>query len=85
MLFLRQEASREGEEVRASLEEAENEARRIARILKSSMPKDWGFTLILYSFGGDGFMTYLSSGQREDCIKMLEELLIKIKSNEGNV
>lgn len=70
---------------RAPLEAAEVEAQKIARILKDNMPNGWGFTLILYSYGAEGFMTYLSTGQREDCIKMLEELLLKIKNNERNV
>lgn len=70
---------------RAPLESAEVEAKKIARILKDNMPDGWGFTLILYSYGGEGFMTYLSTGQREDCIKMLEELLLKMKNNERNV
>mgnify|MGYP001609691257 CR=1 FL=1 len=71
--------------MRANLEQAENCARDIGRIIKKSMPEGWGFSLVLFSFGEDGLMTYLSSGQREDCIKMLEELLTKIKSNERNV
>lgn len=64
---------------RAPLEAAEVEALKIARVLKDNMPNGWGFTLILYNYGDEGFMTYLSTGQREDCIKMLEELLLKIK------
>ena len=70
---------------RANLEQAENHARDLGRLLKKNMPEGWGFSLVLYNFEGDGFMTYLSSGNREDCIKMIEELLTKIKSNERNV
>lgn len=74
---------------RANLEQAEIKCREIAkkigRAIKADMPLNWGFTLILYSYGGDGFMTYLSSGEREQCIKMLEEILVKIKNNEPNV
>lgn len=70
---------------RANLEKAEIEAKNLARELKSKLPIGWGFTIVLYNYGGDGFMTYLSTGKREDCIKMLEELLTKIKTNERNV
>ena len=59
---------------RASLEEAENQARKIGRVLKTALPIGWGFTIVLYTYD-QGFTTYLSTGQREDCIKMLEELL----------
>ena len=71
--------------MRANLEQAEVKAREIARVLKKAMPNEWGFTLVLYSYGGDGFMTYLSSGDRQDCIKMLEELLGHIKKGTPNV
>jgi len=71
--------------MRDPLEKAEITARDLGRRIKSAMPVGWGFTLVLYNYGGNGAITYLSSGQREDCIKMLEELLTKIKTNEGNI
>ena len=58
---------------RANLEEAEIKCRNMARKLKEMLPNGWGFTIILYSYGDGGFTTYLSTGDREGCIKMLRE------------
>lgn len=71
--------------MRDPLEKAENTARDLAKLIKSNMPLHWGFCLVLMSHGSDGFMTYLSDSKREDCIKMLEELVAKLKLNTPNV
>lgn len=66
---------------RDSLFEAEEEARKIARLLKERMPPGWGFFLCLASFGDDGFTTYLSSVQRECAGSMMLEILEKWKTD----
>ena len=71
--------------MREPLEKAEIKAREIGKIIKSQMPDGFGFTLVLYSYGENGVMTYLSSGQREDCIKMLRECADKIENNEKEI
>lgn len=71
---------------RASLEEAEITARKLGRLLHSQMPKGWGFVLVLASYGEpSAFMTYLSSVQREDALRMLRELLTKVEEGEPQV
>ena len=55
--------------------------REIGRVLKAAMPPGWGFTLLLFSYGGDGFLTYLSSAERPDMIAALEEMLTKLKAD----
>lgn len=70
------------EEKRATLEEAENAARGIGKVLKHIMPTGWGFTLILTSYGEGGLLTYLSSCRREDMIKCLFELGFKLEGKE---
>ena len=70
---------------REPLERAEQTAKEIGRQIKSVLPTGYGFTLILYSYGGPGVMTYLSSGERADCIKMLRECADKIEKNKGNI
>jgi hypothetical protein len=69
---------------RATLEEAENRAREIGRLLGSVMPAGWGFALILNSLndGANGLMTYLSNMRREDMIKMLREMADKLERGE---
>lgn len=59
----------------------EEHARGIGQVLKDAMPPGIGFALVLFSFGPDGWLTYLSNGQREDMIKCLEETLQKIRSS----
>ena len=71
--------------MREPLEKAEVICRKLAQLIKSQMPKHWGFCLILMSHGGDGFMTYLSDSRREDCIKMLRELALKLELKTPNV
>lgn len=71
--------------MREPLEKAEVTCNKIARLIKSQMPKQWGFCLILMSHGQDGFMTYLSDSRREDCIKMLRELALKLELKTPNV
>jgi hypothetical protein len=67
---------------RASLEVAEQRAKVIGKAIKGFLPEGYGFTLILYSYGEGGVMTYISSGQREDCIKMLREAADKIEEEK---
>ena len=59
----------------------EEHARGIGKVLKDAMPPGIGFALVLFSFGSDGWLTYLSNGEREDMIKCLEETLQKIKTS----
>ena len=71
--------------MRANLEEAENKCRDIARDIKSKMPSHWGFVLIMATHGEKGFMTYMSSLNRSDCIKMMEEMVGKLKTDERSL
>ncbi|MBS3927765.1 MAG: hypothetical protein KGZ65_04155 [Sphingomonadales bacterium] len=65
---------------RATLEEAEVKCRRIGTLIGKDMPAGWGFTLILTSFGDNGYSTYLSNCQRPDMIKALREMADKLES-----
>lgn len=71
--------------MRATLEEAENEARKLARFIKSSMPIGWGFVLVLFSHGENGVFTYLSDSNRSDIIKFLREMAHKLENNEREI
>jgi len=70
---------------RAPLERAEVTAKRIGDLLKNAMPKGWGFSLQLFTFGGPGFITYISNAKREDMKKALKELLDKWDREEQHV
>lgn len=64
---------------RATLEQAERTCRGIGTVIAGALPTGWGFTLILSSFGEQGFSTYLSNCKREDMIKALREMADKIE------
>jgi hypothetical protein len=48
---------------------------KIGRELKDQMPKGWGFSLLVFSYGEDGAMFYLSSAQRADMILAMQEFI----------
>ena len=58
---------------RATLEEAERKTAEIGRIIGDQMPKGWGFALLVFSFGEDGFMNWISNTRRADMVKALRE------------
>lgn len=64
---------------RATLEEGEVACRQLAEALNETMPEGWGFTLILFSYGEDGFSTYISTAQRADMVASLRELCDKLE------
>lgn len=70
---------------RATLEEAEIAARKLAEELGSRMPDGWGFILWLMSHGPDGFCTYLSSLDRADAIAALEEWIVRQKTEPNRL
>lgn len=49
----------------------------IAHVLDDSMPKGWGFTLLMFRFGhgDDKRMNYISNAPREDMLSALKELV----------
>lgn len=67
---------------RNDLEAVEVEARNIGRVIGKSLPPNIGFGLVLFSFGEDGFLTYISNAQREDMVKALRECADKIEQRK---
>lgn len=60
----------------------------IARWLKSQLPKDIGFTVLLFHYGdpADGvarYLAYLSSGERSDMIKTMKEAIARFEGGMG--
>src|SRR3990167_8971628 len=73
------------DEPRRPLESAEVVCRDIGRRIAREMPKGWGFALVLFSFGADGFMTCLSNAERSDMVKALRECAEKIETGKDKV
>lgn len=63
----------------------EAEARKLAKILGDSLPPNIGFTLFLYEYGDEGWLTYVSSGRREDMIKTINEWLDLQQRTPGGI
>lgn len=66
----------ENEQVRATLNS-------IAKKIGGALDKGWGFTLLLFEFGPDGSLFYISSAEREDVIRMVKEWVAKQDTTAG--
>lgn len=66
----------ESQAMRLALQETLKE---MARILKACLPDGVGYTLWLYDYGAGGNTVYLSTAQRQDMIKLVEEWLAKVE------
>ena len=56
---------------RATLEEAERTMQSLARVVGNMTPQGWGFAVLCFSFGENGFMNWVSNAERQDMIKAL--------------
>ena len=61
--------------------EAEAVLKEIGQRLKSAMPKGYGFSLLVFTFGEGGNMFYTSNAQREDMIRAMQEFIEKFREN----
>lgn len=50
-------------------------AARIVREIKATLPPDVGCLVLTFDYGGPGHMGYCSTGNRDDCIKLVREFL----------
>lgn len=66
---------------RASLEQAEHAARKMAAALKAMTPDGWAFMVFLASKGAGGAMTYLSTIERNDAIRALSEWIARQRTD----
>ena len=61
-----------------SLAQIEEAARELGMILCTELPVGAGFVVCVYQYDGADF-TYLSTGDRNDTIKALDELIGRLK------
>ena len=59
----------------------ESTARVVGVRIEQALPPGVGFTLLLFTFGEGGWLTYLSSAQRADMIRTLREALAKLEQH----
>lgn len=67
--------------MRATLEEVERKMQGIARAVEGMVPKGWGFAVLCFSYGENGFMNWVSNARREDMIKALRETADNLEKN----
>jgi len=58
-------------------EDVERKLYSIGKLIGDDLPDGYGFMLMIASYGEGGSAFYLSSMQREDTIKMLEEFIAR--------
>lgn len=58
-------------------DEVQAKLRELGVYLKSQMPKNMGFTLLMSEWGENGAMFYISSIERESSLESMKEYLIK--------
>lgn len=51
----------------------------IGDTLSKAIPPGWGFALLMFEYGPDGTMSWISSAQRADMCNALEEMLFKLR------
>lgn len=57
--------------------EVEKIMKDIGKMIGPLMPKGFGFTLMVYSFGEGGSMFYISNAERDDMLKAMGEFIEK--------
>jgi hypothetical protein len=54
--------------------------RDIGHTIGDTMPKGWGFTLMLFEYDGEGLF-YISSSTRDTMVKAMREFIAKFEEN----
>jgi hypothetical protein len=57
--------------------EVESKLNEIGHLIGPVLPKGFGFTLLIFSFGPGGSMFYISNSDRRDMIKAMKEFIAK--------
>lgn len=59
----------------------ESQLRDMGNIINDRLkPLGLGFTLIIFTYGKDGFSSYLSSANRKDMIELMKETIMKLEA-----
>lgn len=62
------------------VEELEEIARDVGREIGEAMPPGVGFALLVFDFGSDGTISYISNARREDMIAALKALIVNMEA-----
>lgn len=61
----------------------EQQCAELGREIVRKLPAGVEFVFVTFDFGENGNVAYLSSAQRDGAIKMLEELVVKMKAGKS--
>lgn len=61
--------------------DVEKRLEQIGEMLRESMPKGFGFVLLISSYGAGGSMFYTASVERQDVCNMMREFIQKAERN----
>jgi len=61
--------------------EAEAKLKYIGDLLQSTMPKGFGFALLIFSWGKGGSMFYASNAERKELMEAMREFIQKFEHN----
>lgn len=56
-------------------EDVRDTMNRLGNLIGHQLPPGWGFALMIYQYGDDGALTWISSAEREGMLKMLQEFM----------
>lgn len=62
------------------VEELEEIARDVGRVIGGAVPPGVGFALLVFDFGTQGTISYLSNARREDMIAALKNLIVNLEA-----
>lgn len=62
------------------VEELEEIARDIGRVIGGAVPPGVGFALLVFDFGTQGTISYLSNARRDDMIAALKNLIVNLEA-----
>ena len=60
------------------LRRMEENSRKIAKAIGSTLPQGWGFALLIFDFNSPE-LTWISSAQRKDMVKRLREVADRLE------
>ena len=69
------------EQLRRDFPKAERSAQEIAGLIGARLPPNYGFALLVFSFGEGGYLTHVSSAERADLVKLLRECADVLDAN----
>ncbi len=55
---------------------------KMAKKVEKMLPKDFGFTLLVYPFSKPGTSNYISNGNRKDVIKAMRETADRLEKKQ---